>query len=65
VGLASSWLLLGEPLTVMDVAGAVLTFAGIIAVSLVPERPIVVEPSPYVVRTETQTPEPERVTTGG
>jgi drug/metabolite transporter (DMT)-like permease len=34
VGLASSWLLLGEPLSLMDVAGAVITLAGITIVSL-------------------------------
>ncbi len=34
VGLASAWLLLGEPLTVLDLAGATATFLGIVAVSL-------------------------------
>jgi drug/metabolite transporter (DMT)-like permease len=34
VGLASSWLLLGEPLTVLDFAGAGMTFLGIVVVSL-------------------------------
>jgi len=34
VGLASAWLLLGEPLSPLDVVGAVVTFAGILMVSL-------------------------------
>ncbi|MGD0861252.1 MAG: DMT family transporter [Candidatus Limnocylindrales bacterium] len=34
VGLASSWLLLGEPLTLLDFAGAATTFLGIVVVSL-------------------------------
>jgi drug/metabolite transporter (DMT)-like permease len=60
VGLASSWVLLGEPLTVMDLAGAALTFAGIIAVSLVPQRRLAVEPLPdATISTEPRRPEPE------
>jgi drug/metabolite transporter (DMT)-like permease len=38
VGLLSSSVLLGEPLTLLDVAGFVTTFAGILIVSLAPER---------------------------
>ncbi len=34
VGLASSWFLLGEPLTVLDLAGAATTFLGIVVVSI-------------------------------
>jgi drug/metabolite transporter (DMT)-like permease len=34
VGLASAWLLLGEPLSPLDAVGAVVTFAGILVVSL-------------------------------
>jgi drug/metabolite transporter (DMT)-like permease len=34
VGLVSSWIILGEPLTLLDAAGAVTTFAGILIVSL-------------------------------
>jgi drug/metabolite transporter (DMT)-like permease len=34
VGLASSWLLLGEPLTVLDLVGAATTFLGIVVVSM-------------------------------
>jgi drug/metabolite transporter (DMT)-like permease len=33
VGLASSWLLLGEPLTALDLVGAATTFLGIVVVS--------------------------------
>jgi drug/metabolite transporter (DMT)-like permease len=33
VGLASSWILLGEPLTAVDLAGAAITFVGIVVVS--------------------------------
>ncbi len=33
VGLASSWVMLGEPLTALDLAGAVTTFVGIVVVS--------------------------------
>jgi drug/metabolite transporter (DMT)-like permease len=33
VGVASSWLLVGEPLTLLDLAGATLTFGGIMVVS--------------------------------
>ncbi len=39
VGLASSWLMLGEPLTVLDLIGAVATFAGIVVVSLSARTP--------------------------
>jgi drug/metabolite transporter (DMT)-like permease len=40
VGLVSSWFILGEPLTVLDLAGAAITFLGIVVVSLAtaPER---------------------------
>jgi drug/metabolite transporter (DMT)-like permease len=34
VGLASSWVILGEPLTVLDLAGATTTFLGIVVVSV-------------------------------
>lgn len=34
VGLASSWVLLGEPLTLLDLAGAATTFLGIVVVSI-------------------------------
>ena len=34
VGLASSWVLLGEPLTLLDFAGAATTFLGIVVVSI-------------------------------
>jgi drug/metabolite transporter (DMT)-like permease len=34
VGLVSSWVLLGEPLTVLDLAGATTTFLGIVVVSV-------------------------------
>jgi drug/metabolite transporter (DMT)-like permease len=34
VGLASSWVMLGEPLTVLDLAGAAITFLGIVVVSI-------------------------------
>ena len=34
VGLASSWVLLGEPLTLLDLAGATTTFLGIVVVSI-------------------------------
>lgn len=34
VGLASSWVLLGEPLTLLDLAGAAMTFLGIVVVSI-------------------------------
>jgi drug/metabolite transporter (DMT)-like permease len=34
VGLAGSWLMLGEPLTALDLAGAAATFLGIAAISL-------------------------------
>jgi drug/metabolite transporter (DMT)-like permease len=33
VGLASSWVMLGEPLTLLDLAGAATTFVGIVVVS--------------------------------
>jgi drug/metabolite transporter (DMT)-like permease len=33
VGLAASWVMLGEPLTALDLAGAVTTMAGIVLVS--------------------------------
>ena len=33
VGLAASWVMLGEPLTALDFAGAAATMAGIIVVS--------------------------------
>jgi drug/metabolite transporter (DMT)-like permease len=33
VGLASSWVILGEPLTVLDLLGAATTFVGIVLVS--------------------------------
>jgi drug/metabolite transporter (DMT)-like permease len=33
VGLAASWVMLGEPLTALDLAGAAATMAGIIVVS--------------------------------
>jgi drug/metabolite transporter (DMT)-like permease len=51
VGLASSWRLLGEPLTILDFTGAALTFAGILAVSLVPEEPAAEAPSPRATAT--------------
>jgi drug/metabolite transporter (DMT)-like permease len=38
VGLASSWIMLGEPLGLLDAVGAVTTFLGIVIVS-VPSRP--------------------------
>jgi drug/metabolite transporter (DMT)-like permease len=34
VGLVSSWVILGEPLTVLDLAGATATFLGIVVVSV-------------------------------
>jgi drug/metabolite transporter (DMT)-like permease len=34
VGLASSWVMLGEPLTALDLAGAATTFVGIVVVSV-------------------------------
>lgn len=34
VGLVSSWVILGEPLTVLDLAGATTTFLGIVVVSV-------------------------------
>jgi len=34
VGLASSWIILGEPLSVLDLIGAVITFGGIVIVSV-------------------------------
>jgi drug/metabolite transporter (DMT)-like permease len=34
VGLASSWLMLGEPLTLLDLAGATTTLLGIVAISI-------------------------------
>ena len=34
VGLASSWLMLGEPLTLVDLAGAATTLLGIVAISV-------------------------------
>jgi drug/metabolite transporter (DMT)-like permease len=34
VGLVSSWIILGEPLTLLDLAGAAITFLGIVVVSL-------------------------------
>ncbi|MGD0019352.1 MAG: DMT family transporter [Candidatus Limnocylindrales bacterium] len=34
VGLASSWIMLGEPLTALDLAGAATTFLGIVVVSM-------------------------------
>lgn len=39
IGLASSWLMLGEPLTVLDLAGAAATLAGIVVVSLATRVP--------------------------
>ena len=36
VGLASSWIMLGEPLTALDLAGAATTFLGIVVVSMSP-----------------------------
>jgi drug/metabolite transporter (DMT)-like permease len=33
VGLASSWIMLGEPLTALDLVGAATTFLGILVVS--------------------------------
>jgi drug/metabolite transporter (DMT)-like permease len=36
VGLTASWLLLGEPLSALDMAGVTTTFAGILIVSLAP-----------------------------
>jgi drug/metabolite transporter (DMT)-like permease len=34
VGLVSSWVMLGEPLTLLDLAGAATTFIGIVVVSM-------------------------------
>lgn len=39
VGLVSSWMMLGESLTLLDLVGAVTTFTGIIVVSLPPKPP--------------------------
>ena len=46
VGLAASSVMLGEPLTVLDVAGATITFLGIVFVSVSSSR---VEPAPIAV----------------
>ena len=59
VGLASSALLLGEPITVLDFVGATVTFLGIVVISLAPPRlpvvdklggPGIIEPEPGALR---------------
>jgi drug/metabolite transporter (DMT)-like permease len=46
VGLLSSAVLLGEPLTLLDLAGFTVTFAGILIVSLAPEHEAMRSPEP-------------------
>jgi drug/metabolite transporter (DMT)-like permease len=43
VGLLSSWILLGEPLSLLDLCGALATFVGIVMVSVGSEASIASE----------------------